>query len=133
VTRSSNPSISSPNTSCLGSPEVLGNVTAQRRGVWVVVTASGELDLATVPALRSACNQALQLADDQPRIAVNLTTVELIDSACLGLLIGLRRKVVQRDGQLVVLSNERIDQILDATETSALFERSDSLPPLENE
>ena len=112
---------------------MLSNVTAQRRGVWVVVTASGELDLATVPALRSASNQALQLADDQPRIAVNLTNVELIVSACLGLLIGLRRKVVQRDGQLVVLSNERIDQILDATETSALFERSDSLPPLENE
>ena len=119
--------------SCRGSPEVLGNVTAQRRGSWVVVTASGELDLATVPALRSAGNQALQLGDDQPRIAVNLTTVEFIDSACLGLLIGLRRKIKQRDGQLVVLTNERIDQILDATDTSSLFERSDTLPPFNDD
>ena len=119
--------------SCRGSPEVLGNVTAQRRGAWVVVTASGELDLATVPALRSAGNQALQLGDDQPRIVVNLTTVELIDSACLGLLIGLRRKIKQRDGQLVVLTNERIDQILDATDTSSLFERSDTLPPFNDD
>ena len=111
---------------------MLGNATAQRRGLWVVVTASGELDLATVPALRSASRQALQLGGDQPRIAVNLTNVELIDSACLGLLIGLRRKVKQRDGQLVVLTNERIDQILDATDTSSLFERSDALPPFDD-
>jgi anti-sigma B factor antagonist len=119
--------------SCRGSPEVLGSVTAERRGSWVVVTASGELDLGTVPALRSAGNEAIQLGDDQPRIAVNLTTVELIDSACLGLLIGLRRKVNQRDGRLVVLTNERIDQIFDATGTSSLFERTDTLPPFDND
>ena len=78
----------------------------------VVVVASGEIDLATSPALRSALT-----ADDvqAPLIVLDLRKVSFIDSSGLGVIVG-QQKRSQEDGHQFVVAVDRgsaVQRILD--------------------
>ena len=79
----------------------------------------GELDLAAVPGFRSATQEALR--DGWTDLGIDLANVSFIDSAGLGVLIGLRRRLVESDGSLTLRINEHVARVLDATEVGALF------------
>lgn len=70
----------------------------------------GDLDLSSVPALRSAGMKLLE--DGWNQIVVDLSTVDFIDSAGLGVLIGLRRRCLLADGLF------RVYDSVDAATTS---------------
>lgn len=88
-------------------------------GTWVV-TVHGELDLATVPAFRSAAIQAL--ADGWTDLVVDLEPVTFVDSAGLGVLIGLRRRVRDVSGELRIRTNERVARTITSADLDSLFE-----------
>ena len=90
---------------------------------WRVVAVSGELDLATAPALRSAGLIAINKNSANPAIIIDLSRVELMDSVCLGILLGFRRRCLKKSGALhLVVSNERILQVFKLTDTYELFD-----------
>jgi anti-sigma B factor antagonist len=67
-------------------------------GSWTVVTAKGELDLASAPGLREALDAAF--VPQEPRIAVDLTDVSFMDSSTLGLLVAYLKRARERGGEL---------------------------------
>lgn len=87
-----------------------------------VVALRGELDVATVPAFREALNP---LAEDETvqLICVDLVEVTFIDSTGLMTLLSALRRVVRRDGRLVIAcNNPTVLRLFEATRTDATFE-----------
>jgi anti-sigma B factor antagonist len=87
-----------------------------------VVVLRGELDVATVPAFREALNP---LADNESIecICVDLVEVTFIDSTGLMTLLNALRRVVRREGRLVIAcNNPTVLRLFEATRTDATFE-----------
>jgi anti-sigma B factor antagonist len=87
-----------------------------------VVVLRGELDVATVPAFREALNP---LAEDETVqcIVVDLVEVTFIDSTGLMTLLNALRRVVRREGRLVIAcNNPTVLRLFEATRTDATFE-----------
>lgn len=87
-------------------------------GAWVV-TLLGELDLAAVPGFRSATQEAL--GDGWIEMVIDLESVSFVDSAGLGALVGLRRRLNERDGSLVLRTNDHVVRTLTASGLGSLF------------
>ena len=70
-----------------------------------IMSARGELDLATVPRLHSALNK---FVDDHAgrRIIVDLDGLTACDDAGLGVLLGAAGRARQGSGELVVVSSD---------------------------
>jgi len=89
-------------------------------GEVMVLGLLGDLDLSNVPALRSAGMQLL--SDGWNRIVVDLAGVEFLDSAGMGVLIGLRRRCLGADGECVLaIPNTDVLRILETSEVAGLF------------
>jgi len=70
-----------------------------------VVELNGELDVSTSESLRATL---LQLLDDGCRaLALDMSNLALIDSTGLGVLVGVLKRVLQYDGELVLRSPRR--------------------------
>jgi len=88
-------------------------------GAWVI-TLHGELDLAAVPSFRSATTDALR--DGWTELIIDLGSVSFIDSAGIGVLIGLRRRMRENEGSLVLRVNDDVFRIIDIAEVEPLFQ-----------
>ena len=87
-----------------------------------IVALRGELDVATVPAFREALNP---LADNETveSICVDLVEVTFIDSTGLMTLLNALRRIVRREGRLVIAcNNPTVLRLFEATRTDATFE-----------
>jgi anti-sigma B factor antagonist len=81
---------------------------------WRVVTARGQLDVATAPDFRQTLVEA-QYGGDQ-RLLVDLDGIEFIDSFGLGVLLGAVKRARSHQGQVVLsCSRERVVRILELT------------------
>ena len=87
-----------------------------------VVALRGELDVATVPAFREVLNPLAE--DDTVQfIVVDLVEVTFIDSTGLMTLLNALRRVVRREGRLVIAcNNPTVLRLFEATRTDATFE-----------
>jgi anti-sigma B factor antagonist len=110
---------------------VLFDVQIADRDGWVVLAVVGEVDLATAPQVRQA---VIRLLSDPtrrgiaPRLVIDLSGVDLIDSIGLGVLIGALRRVRAADGQLVlVVSEPRVRSVFRATDLDRVFTITESL------
>lgn len=92
---------------------------ANADGAWVMAL-HGELDLAAAPSFRSAALQSLQ--DGWIDLVVDLESVSFIDSAGLGVLIGLRRRVRDLGGTLSVRVNDVVADLIASADLASLFE-----------
>ena len=101
------------------------DVTQNLRDEGAVVTAAGEIDLATSPALRTR----LQDAIGQNRLViVDLSDVTFIDSTGLGVLIGGLRRVNEAAGEMrIVIADPRVLKIFEITGLTGLFSIHSSL------
>jgi anti-sigma B factor antagonist len=99
------------------------SITADR----IVVTADGELDVANVPQLRQYLHDAL---DEHPLpLVLDLTQVDFIDSATLGVLVGVHKRVGQEGRTLTLVSpRERLMRIFRLTALDRLFTIEPALP-----
>ena len=73
-------------------------IDVYRRGPWSVLSIVGDLDLAGLPGFRSAGGPLVN--ESRPRIVVDLTAVDLLDSSGLGALLGFRRRVHRNGGEV---------------------------------
>ena len=71
--------------------------TAVRDG-WSLATVVGDLDLATLPALRTALDQL-----DGERVGLDLSDVAYLDTVVLGVVLGARVRARRRGGEFVVV------------------------------
>jgi anti-sigma B factor antagonist len=102
--------------------------TRQHRG-WTVVDVTGDLDMASAPALRQAI---LQLLSTGARlIAVDLTAADFVDSTGLGILVAALKRVRTHDGELVVICPDpRLRRIFELTELVSVFGLRNSVDEL---
>ena len=100
--------------------ELLEIAVTERSG-WSVVTASGQLDVATAPRLRETL-QAQQHAPTR-RLVLDLSGIEFLDSFGLGVLVGGLRRARSGGGALVLVGvRPRIAQVLAVTGLDAVFD-----------
>ncbi len=85
-----------------------------KRNGWAVLTAEGEIDIATAPRLRE---QLIGMVNDGAnQIVVDLSGVDFIDSTGLGVLIGALKRVRTNDGDLALVCSEpRVLKIFEIT------------------
>ncbi len=85
----------------------------------VVLSVTGDLDLSSVPSFRRAIRR---LEAPAGRVVVDLTGVDLLDSAGIGLLVGARLRVRREGSSLIVRCREgRVAELLRATEVADLL------------
>ena len=94
-----------------------------------VVTLHGELDAHDAPRLRTLFGGAVEslAGADAPRLVLDLTAVEFLDSTALGTMIGALRRVREAGGEMIVVLPETsarrifeitgLDSVLDVSAT----------------
>ncbi len=101
------------------------DVTDNLRDEMAVVSATGEIDLATSPALRSRLQDAI---GRRRVVIVDLSEVTFIDSTGLGVLIGGLRRVNEAEGEMrIVVADPRVLKIFEITGLTELFSIHPSL------
>ena len=89
-------------------------------GNWSVLAVTGEVDVATAPAMRERLVSLV--ADGNVRLIVDLSPVDFIDSTGLGVLVGTLKRVREADGELaLIIPQERILKLFDITGLSKIF------------
>lgn len=79
----------------------------------MIVGLAGDIDLSATVAVRAAFHEVT--SDGWNRVLVDLTDVTFIDSAALGLLIGLQRRCRAADGSLVLVNPQPVVERILAT------------------
>ena len=99
--------------------EAFGSVEHDENG-FLRVAVSGEVDVATAPALRDHLFGAIDRGDGG--VVVDLLAVTFIDSTALGVLIGAQERCKERGVDLrIVLKEARIIKIFEITGLTDLF------------
>ena len=80
-------------------------VRTEQRGDAAVVVPTGELDLATAPALEDALGRAF--ADGTSRVVLDLRELEFIDSSGLRTLLTARRRAEEAEAQFSLVAGHR--------------------------
>lgn len=100
--------------------ELLQVDVADRDG-WRVLTARGQLDVATAPDFRQTLLEAQY--GGESRVVVDLEQIEFIDSMGLGVLIGGVKRARTHGGRLVlVCSRPRTLRLLELTGLDRVFD-----------
>lgn len=86
-----------------------------------ILTAHGEIDVATSPELRDALTSLISRGAS--RIVVDLRETSFIDSAGLGVLVGaLKRLREERDGKIVLRGmQDNVQRVFDITGLASVF------------
>jgi anti-sigma B factor antagonist len=89
-------------------------VTTREQDHWTVVTAVGQLDVATAPRFRQTLQEAQY--GGGVNVVVDLEGVEFLDSFGLGVLVGaLRRARSHQTGFAVAVQRPRLLQLFELT------------------
>jgi len=103
----------------------LGLIVREDRG-WTVLAVSGELDMATAPAVREKLHGLL--AEGHERLIVDLDNVGFLDSTALGVLVGVLKRVRTQDGDLRLVCNQpRVLKVFEITRLDQAFTIRDSV------
>jgi anti-sigma B factor antagonist len=91
-----------------------------------VIVASGEIDVATSPILRSELASALAARPEE--VTLDFREVSFVDSSGLGVLVGALKRLRESGGQrfCVVGMQDPVRKVFDITGLTALFELRDS-------
>src|SRR5262245_38494770 len=102
------------------------HVTSAVAGLRAVVTASGELDVATAPELRSYLHRLVDAG--MTTVVVDLTDVGFLDSTTLGVLISAHKRLVETGGSVeLVVPHARLLRIFQITGLDRVFTIHSSL------
>jgi anti-sigma B factor antagonist len=103
----------------------LGLIVREDRG-WTVLAVSGELDMATAPAVRERLHGLL--AEGHDKLIVDLDNVGFLDSTALGVLVGVLKRVRTQDGDLRLVCNQpRVLKVFEITRLDQAFTIRDSV------
>jgi len=100
---------------------VRARISTRRHETWHIIEVTGELDLAAAPELRQATRDATYIGPS-PRVLVDLSRCELLDSVSLGILLGASRRINDRSGCLrLVVDGGLVHRTFELTGTADLF------------
>lgn len=101
-------------------------LNAEERQGWTVLAISGELDMATAPAVRERLHSLL--AEGKARLVVDLEDVGFLDSTALGVLVGVLKRVRTQEGDLrLVCTQPRVLKVFEITRLDQAFAIFDSV------
>ena len=92
---------------------------------WAVVTATGDVDLASAPRLRERLVEAIEHFG--PFVVVDLSGADFLDSSGLGVLAGLLRRVAAGNGEMRVVAGGAVRDLLGMTRLDRVFVVFESL------
>ncbi|MEY2569028.1 MAG: anti-sigma factor antagonist [Actinomycetota bacterium] len=91
-----------------------------RDGRATTIHVTGELDVASAPALRACVVSVLE--QGQRRVIMDLAKLEFVDSTGLGALVGARKRVRESGGELVLTNPlPQTLKLLELTGLNAVF------------
>ena len=103
----------------------LGLVEREQDG-WIVLTVSGEIDIATAPSLRERLHSLL--ADEKHRLIIDLDDVGFLDSTALGVLVGALKRARMDDGEVrIACAQPRVLKVFEITRLDSAFDLFDSV------
>jgi anti-anti-sigma factor len=92
---------------------------------WAVVTAVGEVDVASSPALSSALDDAI---GSDPRVVADLAEVGFLDSTGLGVLVQALNASRDTQGQLrLVVADPNVLKVFEVTALDEVFDIHETL------
>lgn len=95
-------------------------ITVEKHGDWTVVAVSGEVDVATAPSFRQSATEVLD--SGVTKLIIDMTPIDFIDSSGLGVLIGVRKRVEDINGELVLVAPQRqVNRLFDITGLTDVF------------
>ena len=101
-------------------------LVVHEQGGWTVLAVTGELDMATAPAVRERLHGLLAAGHD--RLIVDLGEVGFLDSTALGVLVGLLKRVRTQGGDLRLVCNQpRVLKVFEITRLDQAFTIHDSV------
>ena len=115
----------------VGQEEVTVNlgVDVSERGGWTVVAPLGDIDMASVPALRQEIVRLV--SDGHRRIALDLRAVDFVDSVGLGLVLGARKRLRANGGELEIAGvSDPVRAVFELVELDQIFDLHPSLDRL---
>jgi anti-anti-sigma factor len=106
---------------------VLFDVRVLQRGGWSVIAVVGDVDLATLPALRQG-----SLGAGVDRVALDLSAVDLFDPLGFGVVIALQLRATRQGGRFVVVCPEgRARELFAESRVDSIVQVVDSLDGLD--
>jgi anti-sigma B factor antagonist len=103
-------------------------LTFERKGEVGLVIATGSLTAAGVGSLREQFTGWWQEAADLRNVVIDLSDVEFIDSAGLGLMIAVLKRVSERGGDLKIAGlQKKVRMVLEITRAHKVFDIFDSV------
>ena len=76
--------------------------TIEQRGSAYVVTLSGEIDAFTAPSLRESLSRLVE-EEGARAVVIDLGAVTFMDSSALGAIVGVLRRLRERNGELRIV------------------------------
>lgn len=102
-------------------------LTTRLAGSCTVVTAVGDIDLATAPQLRACLSAAIDA--DAQALVIDVTGVGFLDSTGIGVLIGAWNRLGSRpDAITLVGASPLVRRVLQLTAIDRIFTLRDRLP-----
>ena len=96
--------------------------TTEQKDGYMLCAIKGEIDLYNARQLKDKVSDVLEEEDDPKKLVLDIQEVKYIDSTGLGILIGIKRRLTENGGRLVlVLSEQRILQLFTITGLSNIF------------
>ena len=96
------------------------SVRTEQRGAAAVVIPSGELDIATAPALEQELDRAFEISD---RVVLDLRELEFIDSSGLRTLLRARRRADLAGAHFPLVAGDRtLERTLEIAGIHQVFE-----------
>ncbi len=94
----------------------------ERRENAVIVNLQGEIDLYNARNFKDKINEEMDDVAEGTNLLLNMLEVKYIDSTGLGILIGIKRRIAERGGDVVLIINsERILKMFSITGLSNIF------------
>jgi anti-sigma B factor antagonist len=94
-------------------------VAAMQHGRATVISISGEIDMATVPQLREALEEALR--QSPPCLVLDLTDLDFCDSSGLALLVAVRRRLAPEASLLLAAAKPIVARVFQVTGLTEVF------------
>lgn len=96
----------------------------QEPAYWLL-TLQGDLDYGECSAFRMSIDNVLKSMP--PATIVDLSRLEYLDSSGLGLLLSLSKEYGSQGGNLILVTNETVDNILSLTRLNGIFSTAPTL------
>ncbi len=95
------------------------NVKTEKIDDITLIEIDGEVDTYTSSKIKQ---DILQVVEQTPKIIISMEKVKFIDSTGLGILIGVLKKVKEKEGEMIIVSpNSYINQIFEITGLFKVF------------